>query len=453
MNLFFSYFIQCFFPLNHVFFCLAYQLPLQKRPHGNLRLLICLAVGMLFSPFLVLLGTVFLPDSQVLLRQTFYYWSIFIFLILQLLSMVLLFWFDCDISLADAVYGTACAYSTQHLSDAVIMLLFPERAFSQVYVFSSLETFLGELPAFLISLATLLGGYFLVARRLPEKGRYQNTTAHSWLAASIVLGFALFLSYAAKILLSSSGTAMFRICMAFDLLCCVFMLWVQVEHRHEMQLIREVQIERVIRARQKEQFIIARDSVERINRKCHNLKHQVAAIRRIADSDEQQKSLAELEKAVAFYDFMVKSGNEVIDTVLTEKSLLCEQSGITWTCMANGPTLEFMEPGDLYLLFDSALENAIESVRCLSDEKQRIIALTLHRKRDMAFLQIENYYSGSLVFEHGLPRSTKPQDGVHGYGLKNIQAIVQKYHGTMDISAENGLFLLSILLPLPDSAI
>lgn len=450
MNLFFSYFMQCFFPLNHVFFCLAYQLPLQKRPHGTLRLLICFAVGLFFSPLLILLSSVFPSDSQIFLDQTSYYRSIFIFLILQLCIMVLLFWFDCDISLADAVYGTACAYATQHLSDAVIMLLFPERAFSQVYVFSSLSTFLWELPAFLISLVTLLGGYFLVARRLPEKGRYQNPTMHSWLAALIVLGFALFLSYAAKLLLPTSGSAMFRICMMFDLLCCVFMLWVQVERQREKKLIRDMQIERVIRARQKEQFLIARDSVERINRKCHDLKHQVAAIRQIADSDEQQKSLAELEKAVVFYDYMAKSGNEVIDTVLTEKGLLCEQAGITWTCMANGPTLEFMEPEDLYLLFDSALENAIECVRNLRNEKQRIIALTLHRKRDMAFLQIENYYETPIIFDHGLPRSTKPQNETHGYGLKNIRAIVQKYHGTMDITTENGLFLLSILLPLPD---
>lgn len=446
------YLSHCFIPLNHVFFCLAYQLPLRKRAHGKLRLLLCFVIGLLFLPLWTGISKLSAYGNATALTGVSYSANVFIYLLVQMVTMLLLFWFDCDISLSDAIYGTACAYTTQHLSDTIIMLLFPWRAFSGASdsVSAAFSLHFSDISAFFISLVVLLCGYFLIARPLPENGQYQADTTYSWGSALVVLGFVLIPSYYAKILLPVSGTAMFRVCMLFDLLCCVFMLWVQVERQQEKKLIREVQVERIIRDRQKEQFTIARDSVERINRKCHELKHQVAAIRSLPNAEEQKKGLAELEKAVVFYDYFAKSGNEVIDTVLTEKGLLCEQAGITWTCMANGPTLDFMEASDLYLLFDSALENSIESVRKLTDQKHRIIALTLHRKRDMAFLQIENYFEGTLVFDHGLPASTKPSDGLHGYGLKNIRSIVQKYHGTMDITTENRLFLLSILLPLPE---
>lgn len=438
-------FIQSLFPVHTVFFCLAFQLPLAKRSHWPLRFVLTAALALFAVPALNLIyqttGFLDLPESP----QEIYQLGIFFFLIIQLVAMVLLFWFDCDVSFSDALYGTICAYATQHLSDALTLLFFPGQAFDRLQ-----SEQLVHLPSFVISLAVLVAGYFLVAVRLPEKGHYRVSVTHTLLSATLVVGFALLLSYYAKILQASSS-GLFCICMMFDLLCCVFVLWVQVERQQEKRLTQEVQTQRVIRAQQKNQFDMVQAGIERVNRKCHDLKHRIAAIRRISDPAEQQKCLADLEQAVLFYDYMVKSGNEVIDTVLTEKSLICEQEGITWTCMANGPTLDFMEDGDLYLLFNGALENAIESVRKLSDPKRRIIALTLHRKRDMAFLQIENYFDQPPVFEDGLPRSTKPEGSRRGYNLKAIRSVVEKYHGTMDLSAENGLFLFSALIPLPST--
>lgn len=438
-------FIQSLFPVHTVFFCLAFQLPLAKRSHWPLRFVLTAALALFAVPALNLIyqttGFLDLPESP----QEIYQLGIFFFLIIQLVAMVLLFWFDCDVSFSDALYGTICAYATQHLSDALTLLFFPGQAFDRLQ-----SEQLVHLPSFVISLAVLVAGYFLVAVRLPEKGHYRVSVTHTLLSATLVVGFALLLSYYAKILQASSS-GLFRICMMFDLLCCVFVLWVQVERQQEKRLTQEVQTQRVIRAQQKNQFDMVQAGIERVNRKCHDLKHRIAAIRRISDPAEQQKCLADLEQAVLFYDYMVKSGNEVIDTVLTEKSLICEQEGITWTCMANGPTLDFMEDGDLYLLFNGALENAIESVRKLSDPKRRIIALTLHRKRDMAFLQIENYFDQPPVFEDGLPRSTKPEGSRRGYNLKAIRSVVEKYHGTMDLSTENGLFLFSALIPLPST--
>lgn len=438
-------FIQSLFPVHTVFFCLAFQLPLAKRSHWPLRFVLTAALALFAVPALNLIyqttGFLDLPESP----QEIYQLGIFFFLIIQLVAMVLLFWFDCDVSFSDALYGTICAYATQHLSDALTLLFFPGQAFDRLQ-----SEQLVHLPSFVISLAVLVAGYFLVAVRLPEKGHYRVSVTHTLLSATLVVGFALLLSYYAKILQASSS-GLFRICMMFDLLCCVFVLWVQVERQQEKRLTQEVQTQRVIRAQQKNQFDMVQAGIERVNRKCHDLKHRIAAIRQISDPAEQQKCLADLEQAVLFYDYMVKSGNEVIDTVLTEKSLICEQEGITWTCMANGPTLDFMEDGDLYLLFNGALENAIESVRKLSDPKHRIIALTLHRKRDMAFLQIENYFDQPPVFEDGLPCSTKPEGSRRGYNLKAIRSVVEKYHGTMDLSTENGLFLFSALIPLPST--
>ena len=70
------------------------------------------------------------------------------------------------------------------------------------------------------------------------------------------------------------------------------------------------------------------------------------------------------------YSAIVRTGNEILDTILTEKSLICENSGIHISCVADGSLLAFMNPVDLYTLFGNALDNAIEAVRKLESKEK-----------------------------------------------------------------------------------
>ena len=147
------YLSHCFIPLNHVFFCLAYQLPLRKRAHGKLRLLLCFVIGLLFLPLWTGISKLSAYGNATALTGVSYSANVFIYLLVQMVTMLLLFWFDCDISLSDAIYGTACAYTTQHLSDTIIMLLFPWRAFSGASdsVSAAFSLHFSDISAFFIS--------------------------------------------------------------------------------------------------------------------------------------------------------------------------------------------------------------------------------------------------------------------------------------------------------------
>ena len=67
-----------------------------------------------------------------------------------------------------------------------------------------------------------------------------------------------------------------------------------------------------------------------------------------------------MEQEIRSYEAQNKTGNEVLDTILTSKSLYCQQHGITLTCVADGAALDFMDTMDLCSLFGNALDNAIE---------------------------------------------------------------------------------------------
>ena len=147
------------------------------------------------------------------------------------------------------------------------------------------------------------------------------------------------------------------------------------------------------------------------------------------------------------YDSSVKTGNEILDVLLTEKSLICEQEGITWTCVADGRQLSFLDPIDLYTLFGHALDNAIENVRKLPQVEQRVISLTVFEKPGLSIIQLENYYKGQLQFRDGLPVTSKADREEHGFGMRSIRNLAEKYGGTISIDTENSIFLLSITLP------
>ncbi|MBQ3371908.1 MAG: sensor histidine kinase, partial [Oscillospiraceae bacterium] len=136
-----------------------------------------------------------------------------------------------------------------------------------------------------------------------------------------------------------------------------------------------------------------------------------------------------------------------LDTLLTAKSLRCQDLGITLTCVADGAELDFMKPTDLSVLFGNALDNAIESVEKISNPDKRLIHLSIARQKAFLRIRVENCYEGEISFVGGLPATAKDAK-YHGYGMKSIQSIVEKYNGSMTVKAEDGWFELRVLFPI-----
>ena len=191
---------------------------------------------------------------------------------------------------------------------------------------------------------------------------------------------------------------------------------------HHMQLVEYRRkkerdaLQNVLQA-QYAQYRSAQDSIDLINKKYHDLKHQIAVLRS-ETSEEKAHYLDAMEQEIRSYEAQNKTGNEVLDTILTSKSLYCQQHGITLTCVADGAALDFMDTMDLCSLFGNALDNAIESVEKLPDSEQRLIHLVVARKKSFVWIRVENTYDGTFQADGTLPKTTKTDARYHGYGLR-----------------------------------
>lgn len=201
------------------------------------------------------------------------------------------------------------------------------------------------------------------------------------------------------------------------------------------------------------QYQQSRESIELINYKYHDLKHQIEILRKEQDPEKRNAFLNQMENEIKQYELQNKTGNNVLDTVLTSKSLYCDNHGITLTSVVDGKLLDFMDTMDICSIFGNALDNAIESVIKLEDKEKRLIHVTVSQQKSFLMIRVENYFEGGLEYAKGQLESTKKEKAFHGYGIKSIRYTVNKYDGAVDIDTKDNWFNLKILIPLENKEI
>ncbi len=199
---------------------------------------------------------------------------------------------------------------------------------------------------------------------------------------------------------------------------------------------------------QYENYRVRQESINLVNQKYHDLKHQIALLRSQIGRGKATAYLDQLEDEIRTYEAQNKTGNEVLDTILTGKSLYCQQHGITMTVVADGHALDFMNVMDLSALFGNALDNAIEAAEQVEPAEQRLIQLSVSRQKGFVKLQFRNRYPSGETISGTLPETTKRDKRYHGYGLKSIRSTVEKYGGSLAVHGENGWFEVGILIPV-----
>ena len=289
---------------------------------------------------------------------------------------------------------------------------------------------------------------FTVARKMP-KGRTYEIGPRQIVSAVLFLMVMEFLTFMLIYGSNRERWDMYYVTIILAEFYCLTMLYVQTELFKKSALEKELLTMNLLWQQQKDQYRLTRENIDLINQKCHDLKHQVKALRQLGEGDKKEKYLRELEKSVQIYDAIVKTGNEVLDTILTEKSLYCEAHDIKISCVVDGSSLEFMDPVDLYAILGNALDNAIEEVSAISDQKKRLIDLAVFTREKFLVMNVTNPLERKLQFKGGLPVTTKTDKGYHGFGLRSIRHNVKQYGGYINISAENQTFILKMIIPLP----
>ncbi len=294
---------------------------------------------------------------------------------------------------------------------------------------------------------TYLIGYFLLHSRLEKRIEIGITNTKLLCLSAIILLFDIvvsaFIGYYSQTDFNQTYLALLD---SFNIFCCILALFLLFLEDNRSKIANDLTIVKHLLKEKEVQYSTSKANIDLINQKCHDLKHQIRTIGKNKYVDENV--LNEIEETISIYDSAIKTGNEALDIILTEKSLFCTKEKIKLCCIIDGKELSFMSDPDLYSLFGNLLDNAIEAVSKLEEDK-KIISLSIKKQQSFLIINIHNYYQGTLEFKDTLPKTTKADSKYHGYGMKSIQMIVDKYAGEMSLTTDKSVFNLNIIFTSP----
>ena len=432
------------FILTYVFYLVGTLLFLYKRRHKNkffLRIIPAIILGFPFAFGLALLNKTAIGTSFTIITRMLCYHSLSAYIFALLL-------FCYDEPIADLCLLWCCGICAQHITNKTYPLIQNIFGINDTETLSLFHKNPEELQTweFLLYFAIIIGLLFLLAyifrksNVLTSEKRTRRKVAILSIGFTIVINGIICVSrlYERESMALSINLKLFTISFCILIMSLAAGMFEQSKKDKDYLVIKE------LLHQEKIQFENTKTNMEAINTKVHDLKK---IINKVEDKLNEQ-DVESLKKALEFYDSTIQTGNDVLDVVLCEKSLLCRQSNIKFSCMADASKLDMLTPTQIYSIFGNIMDNAIRASKQLNED-QRFISLTIKEQNEKIVIEETNFFKGTIkILEGNTIATSKADKAKHGFGLKSINYIVEKYQGKVELDIKNNCFDIIIVLPI-----
>lgn len=408
---------------------------MKRRKYFSLRLIAAIVSSVAFAYF-------FPNFSDHPLYMSFTFISIFVF---TLIAMKFVF----AESILKLSYCAVAGYTVQHLAYqannvATVAMAGSSNVSMGMYGQSFAPTFSNPfftIIYFFLFIAIYFFAYYLFARKLKDQN-FEMPSVFAFILVALLLVVDVVLNaLAVNLLKSNVGTVLSGV---YNIVCCILGLFLQFEVLVRFELQTQLRMNEIVRRLERERFSAIKEATETINIKCHDLKYRVRALK--SGNIDTDSATEDIEAAVDEYSVFAFTGNSALDIVLTETNRACRKNNIRASYMADGKLISFMKDEDVYSLFYNLLDNAVEALLDAPEGKRTMGLRIENRLGSLVSVTVYNFCGDKkLEFSGGLPKTTKEREDIHGFGLKSVKRICDKYKGTLDITLEDGFFTVNIL--------
>ena len=197
----------------------------------------------------------------------------------------------------------------------------------------------------------------------------------------------------------------------------------------------------------------------------HDLKNHNISVKLLLDKGDIQGAMSYLDSVSEALQKTTKrfhTGNDLLDGLMLQKLSDPEKNGVKVTCTLDfSKSTDLMDNFDLCVLMGNILDNAVEACAAMPEDAEKFIRISGGQSANCQLIEVENscasrddqiHQSYSAESDqkcsHSLPLTTKANKTLHGFGLRNIKAVLERYGGTMDMEQSGGSYSITLLIPM-----
>ncbi|MBR6153581.1 MAG: GHKL domain-containing protein [Treponema sp.] len=182
----------------------------------------------------------------------------------------------------------------------------------------------------------------------------------------------------------------------------------------------------------------------------HNHIQSIKAMLSMDKREELENYLDNLEKDLDSIDIAIRTGNVGLDAILSSKVSIARKNSIEVNCTAKVPGELKITDVHLCAIVGNLMDNAIEACEKITLGENgvatRFIRIYIGLFKNQLYISITN--STNVKKRQRVTELVTSKIGEHGFGLRRIDKLVDKYDGYVNRKNEPGVFATEIMLPL-----
>lgn len=191
----------------------------------------------------------------------------------------------------------------------------------------------------------------------------------------------------------------------------------------------------------------ATSDITKIRHDINNNLINISNLLRQNNIDDSVTYIHAITKALDGTKSIVNCGNDIIDSILNYKIVVCKQHNIDISVdIDHVPDLS-VNPIDLTAILANILDNAIEALEIMETRERYILGRIFCYKNYLSIV-VKNPYSHEIKMVNNRIITHKDDKLHHGYGLTSIKSSVEKNGGSFKIYMKNNVFCAVVMLPI-----
>ncbi len=172
----------------------------------------------------------------------------------------------------------------------------------------------------------------------------------------------------------------------------------------------------------------------------HDIRNHIGVVKNLLQSGKLEEAvnyIEDMEDMAEEMSFPCSTNNPVVDILVGNKLGIAKNMGIDVDCSLLLPYPCSLRDIDICIVLSNALDNAIQACKSLDAGIEKYINVSGRIQGNLLMIEIDNSFKDKGGFRKGT-------------GLSNIKNVAGKYGGAMSIDIKENVFVLHVLLIIPE---